>query len=332
MKHAILIVSLVVGCQAGAVELVSPDGQYQIEYFESLPHEENVKFKNVKTGKVLGYTISYGYSPNYFLETAWSPDSRYLAVISRGTRTTADISVFSFVGGTVEEVSLPDYRLNLLGRKGLVTGGYFHWASNLRWDKNTITFHCNGEWEVGSGDPTVNPENWYDFDVSLRLGGLGSAPQSRLVSVEKAQPKKKSGQSDADKSATTAEDKGVHAEETPGSEKDLESKRSFIKPADKRLADLWKQIDPKKRSNIEAHLLEQGITAGLGSQILLSGLYENHKGLKDGTSETVAVFAQEEGIVQKRILWICVVNVTRMDSQLIYQFGDELQGGRKVVK
>lgn len=48
-----------VGAVAG--ELVSPNGQYEIEYFEAGPNEANVKLKNAKTGKVLRYVSSSGY-------------------------------------------------------------------------------------------------------------------------------------------------------------------------------------------------------------------------------------------------------------------------------
>jgi WD40 repeat protein len=194
MKLITIIIIAIATCRAVCGELKSPDGQYEIEYIKALEGDSNVMLKNAKTGKILGYAFSNGYGHSSYVETVWSPDSRYLAVVERGTRTTAEISLFSFVGDTVKEVRLPDYALNILGRKKLVTGGRYHMVSNLRWDKTTITFYCRGQWVDGSGDPAIDPENWYHFDVTLKLGGPGSAPQPRLIAVAEVDPKKKGEQ------------------------------------------------------------------------------------------------------------------------------------------
>jgi hypothetical protein len=180
--------------RAACAELKSPDGQYEIEYFDALPHESNVRFKNAKTGKILSQAFSNGYDESSYLETAWSPDSRYLAVVERGTRTTAEVSVFAFSGDSVEEVRLPDYRLNLLGHRKLVDGGRYHWVSKLRWVNSTLTFYCTGQWVDGSGDPDIEPDNWYHFDIALAFGGAGSSPDPRLATVTATKPPKPEGE------------------------------------------------------------------------------------------------------------------------------------------
>jgi hypothetical protein len=194
MKLLTIAILAIATCRAACGELKSPDGQYEIEYYKALPHESNVRFKNAKTGKILSHAFSNGYEHSSYLETAWSPDSRYLAVVERGTRTTADVSVFSFSGDSVEEVRLPDYRLNLLGHRKLVDGGRYHWVSKLRWDKSTLTFYCTGQWIDGSGDPQIDPDNWYHFDVSLTFGGAGNAPNPRLASIAVSNPTKQEGE------------------------------------------------------------------------------------------------------------------------------------------
>src|SRR5690606_7165174 len=117
MKLLTIAVLAIATCTASGGDLKSPDGQYEIEYLKAPPHESNVRLKNAKTGKILGHAFSNGYDHSSYLETAWSHDSRYLAVVERGTRTTADVSVYAFSADSVEEVRLPDYRLNLLGRR-----------------------------------------------------------------------------------------------------------------------------------------------------------------------------------------------------------------------
>lgn len=183
MRILFIAVLVIATCGAACGELKSPDEQYEIEYFKALPHESNVRLKNAKTGKVLGYAFSNCYGNSSYLEAAWSSDSAYLAVVQRGTRTTAEVSVFAFSGDSAEKVRLPDYRLNLLGRRNLVDGGRYHWVSKLRWDRSTLTFYCTGQWVDGSGDPQIDPDNWYHFDVSLAFGRAGSTPDPRLAAV-----------------------------------------------------------------------------------------------------------------------------------------------------
>jgi len=183
MKTCIIAFYCIATFQTVTGELVSPNGQYEIEYVGALPHESNVRLKNVKSGKVLSGEFSNGYDHSSYLETAWSADSRYLAVVERGTRTTATLTVFLFSGDTVDKTRLPDYTLNLLGRKELVSGGRYHLVSKLRWEATTLTFYCTGQWVDGSGDPELEPSNWYHFDVTISFGSTGNASDPRLAKV-----------------------------------------------------------------------------------------------------------------------------------------------------
>ena len=191
MKTLVAYFWVIATLQVIAGELVSPNGQYEIEYVEALPHESNVRLKSAKSGKVLSDEFSNGYDNSSYLETAWSPDSRFLAVVERGTRTTATLTVFSFSGDTVEQTRLPDYTLNLLGRRELVSGGRYHWVSKLRWEATTLTFYCTGQWADGSGDPELEPSNWYNFDVSIAFGILGVESDPYLAKVTEHNKTKK---------------------------------------------------------------------------------------------------------------------------------------------
>jgi dipeptidyl aminopeptidase/acylaminoacyl peptidase len=169
MKHALIPVLLAVAAGSALAQHSSPDGRYVIEYFGTQPHEANVRFKDAETGKILYTGTSSGYESEEYHELKWSSDSRYLAVVARGAKTTSDIELYRFDKDLVQQVPIPDYRLNLLGRRNLVTGGRHHWVSDLRWDTTRITFHCFGQWIDGSGDPAIDPDNWYHFDVSIDL-------------------------------------------------------------------------------------------------------------------------------------------------------------------
>lgn len=169
-----------------AEEFSSPNGKYNIKYHEAELYTTNVSFENSATGKALYQTISNTYAKGKFDDIAWSPDSRYLAVARRGTKTTSDIFIYEFAGDIVKEIKVPDYALNILGRRELVRGGRHHRVSDIKWKDTTVTFHCTGQWEDGSGDPAVEPDNWYHFDVSIHLGGPGNAAQPRLVAVNES--------------------------------------------------------------------------------------------------------------------------------------------------
>jgi len=195
MKYLLTIAIFLGGFSSAIAQKTSPDGRYLIEYFEALPNESNVKFKNAKSGKTLRQGFSSGYEERSFREVSWSPDSRFLALVSRGTKTTSGIEILRFTGDSVTEVMIPDYLLNILGRKNLVSGGGHHWVSNVRWTGSLITFRCWGQWANGPGDPDIEPDNWYHFDVTLEVSHAVSPDRARLTSVS-AVPRKGKGEQD----------------------------------------------------------------------------------------------------------------------------------------
>ena len=183
MRHLLTIVILLHGIGSAMAQKTSPDARYVIEYFDALPNESNVKFKDAQSGKTLRHGFSSGYEERSFREVSWSPDSRFLALVSRGTKTTSGIEILRFAGDSVTEVKIPDYLLNILGRKHLISGGRHHWVSNVRWEDSHLTFRCWGQWGDGSGDPDIDPDNWYHFDVTLKVIHAVSPDRARLTAV-----------------------------------------------------------------------------------------------------------------------------------------------------
>lgn len=182
MKTIILAITLSSLCQLGADNLTSPNGQYRIVYTSG---DANVELQNAKTGKVLAQTIFYGYQPEKYHEIAWSPDSRYLAVISRGTRTSSQVEVFSFIGDAAEEVTMPCPKLG----NGDWPGGRSQFVKHLKWEGTTLNYYCYGDKVDGAGDPELVPENWYHFDVSMKFGGAGEKAEPKVISVTATEPR-----------------------------------------------------------------------------------------------------------------------------------------------
>lgn len=108
MRLLQIIVILLYGIGIATGQKTSPDGHYVIEYFDALPDESNVRFKDAKSGKTLFYGFSSSYEERSFREISWSPDSRFLALVSRGTKTASGIEILRFAGDSVTEVKIPD--------------------------------------------------------------------------------------------------------------------------------------------------------------------------------------------------------------------------------
>lgn len=190
MKILTIVAFLFAICCAAGEELKSPDGQYEIEYDSSDPGKSGVRFKNAKTGKVLRDSFVNIPNHTFFHEIAWSQDSRYLAVIEGKTESMMEVAVFAFSPDSVEEVRLPDYRLNLLGRRLLVEGGRYHSVGELRWDERFLIFRCKGQWSDGPSDPNIDRDNWYHFEVSLAFVGRVGPAVPRLAAVAALEPEK----------------------------------------------------------------------------------------------------------------------------------------------
>ena len=166
-------------------QLKSPDGRYEITYTSAGLYEANVEFKDTKTDKVIHDGSSTSYQMMQYREVLWSKDSKYVALISRGTRTSTHLEILHFNDGAVTEVKLPNYGAEILKQKAASKGGRYEWHSKLRWEKAKLTFRCAGQWNDGSGDPEVNPDNWYHFDVTLELGDKGE-PKVVLKALDEA--------------------------------------------------------------------------------------------------------------------------------------------------
>jgi len=111
--------------------------------------------------RVLGCFASSSYmayfDPAYErTKVAWSPDSRFLAVLSRGTKTTYEVAVYHAVADSVVPVSLPDYRRLLFARLGIATGGRHLLLSEPAWLDHTLRVHDT------ASNPTDFPDDWYE--------------------------------------------------------------------------------------------------------------------------------------------------------------------------
>ena len=124
--------------------------------------------------RVLGCFASSSYmayfDPAYErIKVAWSPDSRFLAVLSRGTKTTYEVAVYHAVADSVVLVSLPDYRRLLFARLGIATGGRHLLLSEPAWLDHTLRVHVSGNISDTASNPTDFPDDWYECTIVFRV-------------------------------------------------------------------------------------------------------------------------------------------------------------------
>jgi hypothetical protein len=161
----------------------SPDRKYSVtqDINEFREHTLVVKHgdKVVHEEPVGGYG---GYE-----EINWSSDSRYLAFTQRGTKTSISLAVLSMRGEhPCQEVKIPDYELNILGRHQLIERGRCAFDEKVTWiDETHLQFITRGSLVDSISDPEYEPENWYQYRVGLEL----SDNHARLTLVEPVKKK-----------------------------------------------------------------------------------------------------------------------------------------------
>lgn len=168
MKIFSLLIFLIVAQSSQGESVVkSPDGACSTFIKEGELGDRRLEIK--RGGKSIFQTQS-GYGG--FTAMSWSPDSKYLAVVEHGVKTMMNVSVFFIEGDKVSVIALPDFRLNILGRYDQIKGGRYQFDNRLRWKEGgEIHFMTSGSLREGVSNPSDDPDNWYHFEVGIKLVG-----------------------------------------------------------------------------------------------------------------------------------------------------------------
>lgn len=159
----------------------SPDGRYTVSLLKDEHNETHLK---IMQGDKLLLSTGSGYGG--FTEVSWSADSKYLAVVERGTQTTMNLAVYYFDDKGVKLIDLPDFRLNILGRFQKIEGGRYQFDENLSWKKGpALQLVARGSLVDGASNPQDQPDNWYRFDVMIGF----TTDEARLLVVSPNQNK-----------------------------------------------------------------------------------------------------------------------------------------------
>lgn len=143
----------------------SPDGSYNVKI---TANEFRGTDLSVTRGDKQLFTTASGYG--VYTAVSWSPDSRYLAVVERGTKTTMTLAAYLIQPHEVKPISLPDYRLNIFGRYHRVDGGRYRVDEGLKWGKGgMLEFLTRGSLVDGASNPEDHSDNWFCFRVGIEF-------------------------------------------------------------------------------------------------------------------------------------------------------------------
>jgi len=154
----------------------APNREYSVVVDQN---EFHVHTLTIKRGEKTIFSTATGYGD--YSEVSWSPNSDYVAVVARGTKTTMNLEVYRIEGDKVTAVELPDFRLNILGRFQKIEGGRYQFDEALDWKKGpALQFVARGSLVDGASNPGDDPSNWYQFKVMIGF----STAKARLLVVE----------------------------------------------------------------------------------------------------------------------------------------------------
>ena len=181
MRPAIIFAVLVLQSSVGAAEQLdlskgrSPDGNYTVRIRQpqdaaAMPTLEVV---SVTSNRVIGSTDtgSYAHYPSVAEDTStsvlWSPDSRHLALMTRGTKRSTELRLYRVAASGLTEIPLPsptDRAFQLLK----ATESYrCVFQRPQKWiDNETLTVHASGDIKNPAGDGFPI---WYEVDVTFNI-------------------------------------------------------------------------------------------------------------------------------------------------------------------
>ena len=96
----------------------------------------------------------------------WRPDSAFVAVKTRGTKTSTSVLLFRVSADKAETVPMPDLWQAIRGRMGLTDGGRCNFEAPLRWTKaGELVVEVTGN-TMNSGTED-SPETWFRYRVAV---------------------------------------------------------------------------------------------------------------------------------------------------------------------
>jgi hypothetical protein len=130
---------------------------------------------------VCGSYMAY-FDPAYErTKVAWSADSQFFAMISQGTKTTFEATIYHVTGDGVSPVSLPEYSRALFKRLGITTSGRYFLLSQPAWRDHNLRLHVSGNISDSASNPKDFSDDWYECTIVFRIRSATKASIEKII-------------------------------------------------------------------------------------------------------------------------------------------------------
>lgn len=99
-----------------------------------------------------------------------------------------------------------------------------------------------------------------------------------------------------------------------------EKSTSFISCESESVWRKWEQIDPEVRKSVEGHLITRSGLSSTG-KIKMTGIYRIYQSGQFGEKGDTIALIQQDDLFSDRLFWILLVNITKMESHVVYSLG-----------
>lgn len=97
----------------------------------------------------------------------WRPDSRAVAVMTRTTKRSTDVKLFTIAGSKVTKVQMPDFFAGILKDFGVTEVWRCAFERPLRWLENgDLVLHVSGDCVINSG-PQEERTKWFEYEITV---------------------------------------------------------------------------------------------------------------------------------------------------------------------
>jgi hypothetical protein len=132
----------------------------------------SIEIRREKDHKVMGQLSCDSYlqhfeSASEDAKMVWAPNSRFFALLSRGTKTSRDVEVYCVATNTL--LTLPDYARAIRQRIPSASQGRYFFAKSLAWRGHDLNVRISGNTHDSASNPADFPDDWYDCTIVIRV-------------------------------------------------------------------------------------------------------------------------------------------------------------------
>ncbi len=123
-------------------------------------------------------------------KVAWSLDSRYFAFVSRGTKESRAVDIYSCDSTNITLLEIPDLMQAVSQREPSAIEGRYFFLESASWRGQDLSIQILGSKNGDASNPEDQPDNWYVATVVIHV----ESPKQvliRSVSIDKVEAEQK---------------------------------------------------------------------------------------------------------------------------------------------